>query len=390
MRGHHDNDTFRARSLLERGDGGYRPENRYPTLSKGSFYDEVFAAAFGRSKKEHDDAMEYQARQFARDSRKYSLNSKKLRGDKKQAYKEDVMCQSGELEFTIDNKFILPSHINSEEFVDAYSAIAYLNSKGVAFNSHATVLWESLGVDPNRFQHDFSYLHDHLLHPLRNWYKQRGIEFFWFYANEISPRAGIHTHLLTHIPQEHSEEFATYILKRAKKINRLPQFNEKSVRVDVDKGMDLFKQWSLFQYLCKGFNREHSIESAHSGEKVNLGELIWAHYENPGNFHLTKRLAHSQNINRANRQKSNFRSHLEQGITDKNWLYAQGKPTRSSELGQNTSPIFHNVGNFHLETSIFDSIFDLRPHKTEDFKSDSRINPFEINDLRKTPPKNSP
>ena len=68
MRKHHDNETFRARSLLERGDGGYRPGDRYPTLSKGSFYDEVFAATFGRSKKEHDDALEYQARQFARDS----------------------------------------------------------------------------------------------------------------------------------------------------------------------------------------------------------------------------------------------------------------------------------------------------------------------------------
>ena len=73
MRKHHDNETFRARSLLERGDGGYRPGDRYPTLSKGSFYDEVFAAAFGRTEKEHDEAMEYQARKFARDSRKYSL-----------------------------------------------------------------------------------------------------------------------------------------------------------------------------------------------------------------------------------------------------------------------------------------------------------------------------
>ena len=75
MRKHHDNETFRARSLLERGDGGYRPGDRYPTLSKGSFYDEVFAAAFGRTEKEHDEAMEYQARQFARDSNKYSLTS---------------------------------------------------------------------------------------------------------------------------------------------------------------------------------------------------------------------------------------------------------------------------------------------------------------------------
>ena len=104
MRKHHDNETFRARSLLERGDGGYRPGDRYPTLSKGSFYDEVFAATFGRSKKEHDDALEYQARQFARDSSKYSLTSKKLRSDKVQAHKEDVRRLSGELEFSMDNR----------------------------------------------------------------------------------------------------------------------------------------------------------------------------------------------------------------------------------------------------------------------------------------------
>ena len=73
MRDHHDDETFRARSILERGDGGYRPGSRYPVISKGSFYDEVFAAAFGRTEKEHNDALRYQAQQFARESSKYSL-----------------------------------------------------------------------------------------------------------------------------------------------------------------------------------------------------------------------------------------------------------------------------------------------------------------------------
>lgn len=183
MRKHHDNETFRARSLLERGDGGYRPGDRYPTLFKGSFYDEVFAATFGRSKKEHDEALEYQARQFARDSSKYSLTSKKLRSDKVQAYKEDVRRLSGELEFSMDNKFILPREISVEEFIDAYSAVAFVNAKGIALNSHITISSELLGITPKNSKQGLSHLHDKILHPLRNWYKQRGVDFFWFYVN---------------------------------------------------------------------------------------------------------------------------------------------------------------------------------------------------------------
>ena len=390
MRKHHDNEAFRARSLLERGDGGYRPGDQYPTLSKGSFYDEVFAAAFGRTEKEHDEAMDYQARKFARDSRKYSLTSKKLRGDKKQAYKEDVMRRSGALEFSIDNKFILPREISTEEFINAYSAVAFINAKGIALNSHITISSELLGITPKNSKQGLSHLHDKILHPLRNWYKQRGVDFFWLYVNEYSAKSGFHTHLLTHIPPEHSEELTTYLFKRAKKINSLPQFNERSVQADIDDGMDLFKQWSLFQYICKGINRNHWIEDAHSGERVYLEELIWAHYENPGNFHHIKKMAYSQNVNKAARQQSNFTSLLEQGITDKNWLYSQGKPTRSLALEQNASHESHNVKNPPLGPSIFDSIFDTQPRKTEDFKPDWKINPFEINNLKKNPPKKSP
>ena len=390
MRDHHDNETFRARSLLERGDGGYRPEDRYPTLSKGSFYDEVFAATFGRSKKEHDDAIEYQARQFARDSRKYSLTAKKLRRDKEQPYKEDVMRRSGKLEFSIDNKFILPREISAEEFIDAYSAVAFINAKGIALNTHITISSELLGITPKNSKEGLLHLHEQILHHLRNWYKQREVKFFWFYVNEYSAKSGFHTHLLSHIPPEYSEELKKYLLKRAKKINTLPQFNERSIQVDINNGMDLFKQWSLFQYICKGINRDHWIEDALSGERVYLEELIWAHYENPGNFHHIKKMAYSQNINKATRQQSNFTSFLEQGITDKNWLYSQGKPTRSLALEQNASHESHSVKNFPLGPSIFDSIFDIQPRKTEDFKSDLKINPFEINNLKKNPPKNLP
>ena len=390
MRNQDDDAASQARWLLERGDGGYRPGDQYPTLSTGSFYDEVFAASFGRSKKEHDEAIEYQARQFARDSRKYSLTLKKLRGNKKQAYKEDVMRRSGELEFSIDNKFILPREISAEEFINAYSAVAFTNAKGIALNSHITISSELLGITPKNSKHGLSHLHDQILHPLRNWLKQRGVEFFWLYVNEYSAKSGFHTHLLTHISPEHSEDFATYLLKRAKKINTLPQFNEKSVQVDIDNGMDLFKQWSLFQYICKGINRNHWIEDAHSGERVYLEELIWAHYENPGNFHHRKKIANSQNINKAARQQSNFASLLEQGITNKNCLYSQGKPTRSLALEQNAGHESHNVINPPLGPSIFDSIFDIQPRRTEDFKPDWKINPFEINNLKKNPPKNLP
>ena len=101
-------------------------------------------------------------------------------------------------------------------------------------------------------------------------------------------------------------------------------------------------------------------------------------------------MAYSQNVNKAARQQSNFTSLLEQGITDKNWLYSQGKPTRSLALEQNASHESHNVKNPPLGPSIFDSIFDTQPRKTEDFKPDWKINPFEINKLKKTPPKKSP
>ena len=44
-----------------------------------------------------------------------------------QAHKEDIRRLSGELEFSMDNKFILPREISIEEFIDAYSAVAFIN-----------------------------------------------------------------------------------------------------------------------------------------------------------------------------------------------------------------------------------------------------------------------
>lgn len=126
MRKHHDNETFRAGDLLERGDGGYRRGDRYPTLSKGSFYDEVFAAAFGRV----EGLMKPWSikRENSPGTQKNTLpTSKKLRGDKVQAHKEDIRRLS-ELEFSMDNKFILPrdQHRRVHRW---HSAVAFISKR---------------------------------------------------------------------------------------------------------------------------------------------------------------------------------------------------------------------------------------------------------------------
>lgn len=91
-----------------------------------------------------------------------------------------------------------------------------------------------------------------------------------------------------------------------KKINRNPQFSTASFKLRFDKGMDLYKQWMRFQYLCKGINRNQYMEHITTGKRSILEDLIRFRYENPGNNHAMRRIAHSQNLNKKVRQASSF------------------------------------------------------------------------------------
>ena len=89
--------------------------------------------------------------------------------------------------------------------------------------------------------------------------------------------------------------------------------------------MDLYKQWMRFQYLCKGINRNQYLKHITTGEKVYIEDLIRFRYENPGNNHAMRRIAHSQNLNKKVRQASSFKSALEKSILDINVLYPRRK-----------------------------------------------------------------
>lgn len=320
--GHYE-DNGKAWKRLSWGDGGHKPGDRLPTYLGNSEEAQRFKALNGSSETEYLHGL----LGFTEEPHSYKANPyrwKRFNKKKADIYRAEQLRRSDYVTISIDDPFAIPRDIDKDEFLEAYSAVAYANELGYVLNVSLTICWEMLGVTPKNSSRDKSELHELIIHPLRDWIKHKS-DFCWLYSNERSARAGFHTHYLLHIPQEHADSFKNYIAKRIKKINKNSHFNLASFELKFDKGMDMRKQWIRFQYLCKGINRNQWMKHITSGEKVYIEDLISFRYENPGNNHAMRRIAHSQNLNKRARRASSFESVLEKSILDINVLYAHGK-----------------------------------------------------------------
>ena len=324
----HNEDSGKAWDRLSWGDGGHKPGERFPAHIGNSEEAQRFKALNGSSEAEflqgllgfNEEPHSYKATPY----RWKRSNPKKM-----DIYRAEALRRSDYVTISMDDPFAISRNIDKDEFKEAYSAAAYANELGYVLNVSLTICWEMLGVKPKNSSRDESGLHELVIHPLRDWLKHKS-NFYWLYSNEYSERSGVHTHYLFHVPKEHADSFKSYIAKRMKKINRNPQFSTASFKLRFDKGMDLYKQWMRFQYLCKGINRNQYMEHITTGEKVYIEDLIRFRYENPGNNHAMRRIAHSQNLNKKVRQASSFESVLERSILDINVLYP-GRKVRPRE-----------------------------------------------------------
>lgn len=325
--GYHE-DNGKAWSRLSWGDGGHKPGERFPTYLGNSEDAKLFEAINGRTEAEFlqgllgsiEDTHSRQANPY---------RWKRSNPKKTDIYRAETLRRSDYVTTSIYDPFALSRNIDKEEFVEAYSAAAHANALGYVLNVSLTICWEMLGVKPKNSSRDESGLHELVIHPLRDWLKNKS-DFYWLYSNEQSQRSGFHTHYLFHIPKEYEDNFKAYIEKRVRKINKSPQFNKASFELRFDKYMDPYKQWMRFQYLCKGINRNQYLKHITTGEKVYIEDLIRFRYENPGNNHAMRRIAHSQNLNKKTRQASSFESALEKSILDINVLYP-GRKSRQKE-----------------------------------------------------------
>lgn len=327
----HYEDNGKAWDRLSRGDGGHKPGDRFPTNLGTSEAAQRFKALNGSSETEFLQSL----LGFTEEPHSYKATPyrwKRSNPKKTDIYRAENSRRTNCIAISMDDPFVIPREIDKDEFLEAYSAVSYANELGYILNVSLTICWEMLGVKPKKASRDKSDFHDLLIHPLRNWLKNK-CDFYWIYTNEYSQKSGFHTHYLLHIPREHAESFNNYIAKRIKKINKNPDFNHASFKLRFNKCMDLQKQWIRFQYLCKGINRYQSMKHISSGETVYIEDLISFRYENPGNNHAMRRIAHSQNLNKNARRASSFESPLEKSILDINVLYPHGRilPKKKTE-----------------------------------------------------------
>lgn len=317
------------RNLLERGDGGYRPGETFPSLHGDSEHAQIFGGIHGRTKQEHEEMQRYERLRFRRESRTFPINLKPINKKKEKIYEEEEKRRQAGVEVSIYDKFILPHNIDKDEFVNAYSAIAFANARGIALNMHITICWNMLGLYIPETSHESFDIDTLILHPLRDWFKKRDMQLFWFYSNECSSKTGFHTHLMLHVKPEHIDELEIYIKKRTKKINKKKVFVDEAVKCKRNRNMCLYKQWSVFQYICKGINRYQYIQDKLTGRNIFLEELIKTKYENPGNTHYNKRIAYSRNMNKKIRQGFEFKSLMEIGHLDVRELYPNQKANQT-------------------------------------------------------------
>lgn len=319
----HYEDNGKAWNRLSWGDGGHKPDELFPTCLGKSEDAQRFEAVNGRTEAEFLQGL----LGFTEEPHSYKATPyrwKQSNPRKTDIYRAEQSRRSDYVTISMDDPYIIPRDIDKDEYVEAYSALAYANKLGCALNASLTICWEMLGVDTKNSSRDKAEFYELLIHPLRSWLKDK-CEFYWLYSNEYSQRSGFHTHYLFHVPQEHAESFKVYIAKRIRKINKNSHFNQASFKLRLDKRMDLQKQWIRFQYLCKGINSNQWMRHITSGEKIYIEDLIRFRYENPGNNHAMRRIAHSQNLNKKARLASSFESLLEQSILDINVLYPCGK-----------------------------------------------------------------
>ena len=202
------------------------------------------------------------------------------------------------VEVTLDDDDLVPRHMTRKDFFRLYRALSYANSKGVILDIHVTIVWKLLGHEDQ--VSIGTMLNRGLIKPFTEWCRDNDIDCAYIYANEYSTDAGLHTHFLTSIDYYYLKAFRSWIGNRAVAISKVSPVDKKAIYVAPPPSRSTekatFKQWTLFQYLCKGADPYANIKPRSRKRSVLVSDLIRSHYESPGEVQSKKRYGVSASI----------------------------------------------------------------------------------------------
>lgn len=202
------------------------------------------------------------------------------------------------VEVTLDDDDLVPRHMTRKDFFRLYRALSYANSKGVILDTHVTIVWKLLGHEDQVSLG--TMLNRGLIKPFTEWCRGNDIDCAYIYANEYSTDAGLHTHFLTSIDHYYLKAFRSWIGNRAVAISTVSPVDKKAIYVAPPSSRSTekatFKQWKIFQYLCKGADPDANIKPRSRKRSVLVSDLIQSHYESPGEVQSKKRYGVSASI----------------------------------------------------------------------------------------------
>jgi len=111
-----------------------------------------------------------------------------------------IVTQSGKIDFDPD----ITTHISWNQWGDLYEAMAFALRVGIVMNVHITVVWNRLSMHGDNVAREFL---ERFLGALRHRAAKRGVPCAYIYAHEHTRDEGFHTHVLTHWPYIHRDEF---------------------------------------------------------------------------------------------------------------------------------------------------------------------------------------
>jgi hypothetical protein len=309
----------KVRRLIEQGDMGYRPGDKFPLVSGSSKEAQTVRATIGATFKDYQLHEQYMDTQRARAYPK--IFEKKIRARRKIAFMKRIDARRYEItEVTFNDPHILPRLIKGDEFTNLYSGIAYANSRGVVFNVHITINWRDLGYGTGELAE--ASLYKSFIRKYTEWCRDNNLECIWIYSNESSDRVGLHTHFMTSIHKSWLPDFERYVTKLIRKINRADIMRPNAFKISVPKRSEVQRQWIRFQYLCKGMDQDARLKHANGFDSVYIHDLVRFGYESPGDVTCKKRCGISRNIDKKARDKAGFKSLMELGILNVDLLYS--------------------------------------------------------------------
>ena len=319
-----DQDDDTAHFLIERGDMGFAPRGKFPTVIGNSQRAQIWRAAVGANPETHQRHVKELANEAeARRKHKAWLPAQQWGYTKVRpgAIIDVSLTGNGDVR-----------HLTKEQFANLFGAVAFANWKyGQILDVHVTISWKLLGYEE----------HSEAAHALDKgfikhysaWCRANNLNCVWVYTNECGEQMGFHTHFLTSVPKHlfssssrrQISAFRKWVMNRLIKLSRVKPMPKEAFQIEGGpsggggKSGPTYRQWRrLFPYLCKGIDPYTVIKPSDNNEElVLLSDLLERKYESPGQLNSKNREGVSFNIGEASRKaEKEFVSSLDEMLSE--------------------------------------------------------------------------